>query len=125
VHEADGEIGQLEGRYRGASWANKPAALRALAEAREGQILTLYMASRPYASVSSAADGLHYLGKSATAVEIALFHKSLRFSDVAAVPTLFLFDGAGNAAGTWFGAPRDLHEQVEKRLGVVAGKSGK
>lgn len=36
------------------------------------------------------------------------------FGDVVAVPTMFMFDEKGKIAGTWFGAPPDLHVQVEK-----------
>jgi thiol-disulfide isomerase/thioredoxin len=38
------------------------------------------------------------------------------FGDIGGVPTLFLFDGAGKAAGTFFGAPPGLHGEVEGRL---------
>jgi thiol-disulfide isomerase/thioredoxin len=38
------------------------------------------------------------------------------FGDITAVPTLFLFDRQGRAAGVTYGAPPDLHERVEKTL---------
>jgi len=38
------------------------------------------------------------------------------FGDVAAVPTLFVFDRAGKTAKVVYGAPPDLHAQVEKTL---------
>lgn len=38
------------------------------------------------------------------------------FGDITAVPTLFLFDRRGRAAGVTYGAPPDLHEKVEKSL---------
>jgi thiol-disulfide isomerase/thioredoxin len=41
------------------------------------------------------------------------------FGDITAVPTLFVFDRQGKAAGTWYGAPPDLHEQVEKKLATL------
>jgi thiol-disulfide isomerase/thioredoxin len=41
------------------------------------------------------------------------------FGDITAVPTLFVFDREGRAAGTWYGAPPDLHEQVEKKLATL------
>jgi len=41
------------------------------------------------------------------------------FGDVTAVPTLFVFDRQGRAASVWYGAPPDLHEQVEKKLAAV------
>jgi hypothetical protein len=34
---------------------------------------------------------------------------------------MFVFDREGKAAGTWYGAPPDLHEQVEKRLAALVG----
>ena len=41
------------------------------------------------------------------------------FGDVAAVPTLFLFDAEGRSAGTFYGAPPDLHERIEKTLAAL------
>jgi thiol-disulfide isomerase/thioredoxin len=38
------------------------------------------------------------------------------FGDITAVPTLFLFDRSGKASRVLYGAPPDLHEQVEKSL---------
>ena len=38
------------------------------------------------------------------------------FGPVAAVPKMFLFDTAGKRAQVFYGAPTDLHEQVDKRL---------
>jgi thiol-disulfide isomerase/thioredoxin len=38
------------------------------------------------------------------------------FGDITAVPTLFLFDRQGRAAGVSYGAPPDLHEQVGKSV---------
>jgi thiol-disulfide isomerase/thioredoxin len=38
------------------------------------------------------------------------------FGDITAVPTLFLFDQRGRTASVIYGAPPELHEQVEKRL---------
>jgi len=38
------------------------------------------------------------------------------FGDVSAVPTLHLFDRKGQVAGSFFGAPPDLHARVEARL---------
>ena len=43
------------------------------------------------------------------------------FGDVSAVPTLHLFDRDGKAAGSFFGAPPDLHAKVEERLSAVLG----
>lgn len=47
--------------------------------------------------------------------------------DVSAVPTLLVFDREGRAAGSFFGAPPQLHDEVTARLaelGAVAGPSG-
>ncbi len=44
-----------------------------------------------------------------------------RFGDILAVPTFFVFDRDGNALGAVYGAPRDLHEQLE---GIVRGALG-
>ena len=41
------------------------------------------------------------------------------FGDITAVPTLFVFDRQGKAASVHYGAPPDLHEQVEKKLAAV------
>lgn len=38
------------------------------------------------------------------------------FGDITAVPTLFLFDASGKTAGVFYGAPPDLHDQVDKNL---------
>ena len=43
------------------------------------------------------------------------------FGDITAVPTLFVFDRQGKAAGVTYGAPPDLHEQVEKKLKALLG----
>jgi thiol-disulfide isomerase/thioredoxin len=41
---------------------------------------------------------------------------ALSFGDITAVPTLFLFDRSGKTSRVLFGAPPDLHDQVEKSL---------
>lgn len=38
------------------------------------------------------------------------------FGDIAAVPTMFLADRDGNVVKVFYGAPPDLHEQVEREL---------
>jgi thiol-disulfide isomerase/thioredoxin len=43
------------------------------------------------------------------------------FGDLSAVPTLFLFDGHGRAAGAFYGAPPDLHAAVEARITALLG----
>jgi hypothetical protein len=35
------------------------------------------------------------------------------------VPTLHLFDQRGQAAGSFFGAPPDLHARVEEKLSAL------
>lgn len=46
------------------------------------------------------------------------------FGDISAVPTLFLFDAKGRAAGAWYGAPPSLHQEAEAALsGLLAAKS--
>jgi thiol-disulfide isomerase/thioredoxin len=47
---------------------------------------------------------------------IADAQTALVFGDVVAVPTLFLFDRTGRTARVVYGAPPDLHEQVERVL---------
>jgi thiol-disulfide isomerase/thioredoxin len=41
---------------------------------------------------------------------------SQSFGDITAVPTLFLFDRSGKTSRVLYGAPPDLHEQVESSL---------
>ena len=41
------------------------------------------------------------------------------FGDVSAVPTLFLFDREGRAAGAFYGAPPTLHGEAEARLAAL------
>src|SRR5262245_14060160 len=43
------------------------------------------------------------------------------FGDITAVPTLFVFDRAGKTAGVSYGAPPELHEQVEKKIKAILG----
>jgi len=38
------------------------------------------------------------------------------FGDILAVPTLFLFDRTGKTARILYGAPPDLHQQIEGSL---------
>jgi cytochrome c biogenesis protein CcmG/thiol:disulfide interchange protein DsbE len=48
------------------------------------------------------------------------------FGDITAVPALFLFDGEGRAADVSYGAPADLHERIEKRVGaLLKGEPGR
>jgi hypothetical protein len=42
---------------------------------------------------------------------------------VAAVPTLFLFGRDGRLVQTFYGAPPDLHEQIEKALAAASPAS--
>jgi thiol-disulfide isomerase/thioredoxin len=41
------------------------------------------------------------------------------FGDVSAVPTLFLFDREGKAAGAFYGAPPTLHGEAEAKLATL------
>jgi thiol-disulfide isomerase/thioredoxin len=41
------------------------------------------------------------------------------FGDISAVPTLFLFDGQGRTAATFFGAPPGLHEEAEGKVAAL------
>ena len=41
------------------------------------------------------------------------------FGDITAVPTLFLFDRSGKTSRILYGAPPDLHDQVEETLGTL------
>jgi thiol-disulfide isomerase/thioredoxin len=41
------------------------------------------------------------------------------FGDITAVPTLFLFDRSGKTSRILYGAPPDLHDQVEKSLDLL------
>lgn len=45
-----------------------------------------------------------------------------KFGDLSAVPTLFLFDGQGRAAGVFYGAPPDLHTEVETRIRALLAR---
>jgi thiol-disulfide isomerase/thioredoxin len=38
------------------------------------------------------------------------------FGDITSVPTMFVFDSSGKVARVFYGAPPDLHDQVEKTL---------
>jgi thiol-disulfide isomerase/thioredoxin len=42
------------------------------------------------------------------------------FGDVGAVPTLYLFDRGGRLMRTFYGAPPDLHEQIENALAAAS-----
>ena len=44
---------------------------------------------------------------------------ALSFGDITAVPTMFLFDRSGKTARVLYGAPPDLHDEVEKTLASV------
>ena len=41
---------------------------------------------------------------------------AMKFGNLLAVPTLFLFDGEGKARAVFYGAPPDLHEKVREAL---------
>jgi thiol-disulfide isomerase/thioredoxin len=41
------------------------------------------------------------------------------FGDITSVPTMFLFDRSGKTARVLYGAPPDLHDQIEKTLSLL------
>lgn len=45
---------------------------------------------------------------------------ALQFGDIVSVPTLFVFDRAGKTVRVFYGAPPDLHEQVEKAIRLAS-----
>lgn len=49
---------------------------------------------------------------------------ALKFGDLAAVPTLFLFDAEGRTREIYYGAPPDLHERVERELAALVPHAG-
>jgi thiol-disulfide isomerase/thioredoxin len=59
-------------------------------------------------TVSSLSPDLHWAIADAPAAQA--------FGDITAVPTLFLFDRSGKISRVLYGAPPDLHDQVEKSL---------
>ena len=44
------------------------------------------------------------------------------FGDISAVPTLFVFDRTGRTAGTFYGAPPELHDQAEAKVASLLGR---
>jgi len=58
--------------------------------------------------VSSLSPDLHWAITDASAAQA--------FGDITSVPTMFLFDASGKTAKVSYGAPPDLHEQIEKTL---------
>jgi len=44
---------------------------------------------------------------------------AMKFGDIVSVPTLFVFDQQGKTVRVFYGAPPDLHEQVERAIGVA------
>ena len=44
---------------------------------------------------------------------------ALKFGDIVSVPTLFVFDRNGKTVRVFYGAPPDLHEQVEGAIAVA------
>lgn len=60
------------------------------------------------ATVNSLSPDLHWA--------IADAPSAQAFGDITAVPTLFLFDRSGKTSRVLYGAPPDLHDQVEKSL---------
>lgn len=59
-------------------------------------------------TASSLSPGLHWAITDASTAQ--------SFGDITAVPTLFIFDRSGKTSRILYGAPPDLHDQVEKSL---------
>jgi thiol-disulfide isomerase/thioredoxin len=59
-------------------------------------------------TVSSLSPDLHWFITDASTAQA--------FGDITAVPTMFIFDRSGKTARVLYGAPPDLHEQVQKTL---------
>jgi thiol-disulfide isomerase/thioredoxin len=90
-------LGELQRRH-----GDKLAILALAVESPEDQIRS---------TVSSLSPDLHWaIADSAT---------GLSFGDITAVPTLFLFDRYGKTSRILYGAPPDLHNQVEKNLDTL------
>ena len=43
-----------------------------------------------------------------------------KFGEVLSIPTLFLFDRSGNTAKVFYGAPKDLHESVDRMVTTLS-----
>jgi len=87
-------LGELQRRH-----ANQLAVVALAVESPEDQVRS---------TVSSLTPDLRWaITDSATA---------LSFGDITVVPTLFLFDRSGKTARVLYGAPPDLHDQVEQEL---------
>ena len=44
---------------------------------------------------------------------------AMKFGDIVSVPTLFVFDRNGKTVRVFYGAPPDLHEQVEGAIAAA------
>jgi thiol-disulfide isomerase/thioredoxin len=62
-------------------------------------------------TANSLSPGLHWAITDATTAQ--------SFGDITAVPTLFLFDRSGKTSRILYGAPPDLHGEVEKTLDLL------
>ena len=87
-------LGELQRKH-----GDKVAILALAVESPEEQI---------HSTVSSLSPDLHWA--------IADAPTAQAFGDITAVPTLFLFDRSGKTSRILYGAPPDLHDQVEKSL---------
>lgn len=87
-------LGELKRKH-----GDKLAILALAVESPEDQIRS---------TVSSLSPDLHWAISDAPTAQ--------SFGDITAVPTLFLFDRSGKTSRVLYGAPPDLHEQVEKSL---------
>jgi thiol-disulfide isomerase/thioredoxin len=90
-------LGELKRKH-----GDKLAILALAVESPEDQI---------HSTVSSLSPDLHWAITDAPTAQ--------SFGDITAVPTLFLFDRSGKTSRVLYGAPPDLHDQVEKSLDAL------
>jgi thiol-disulfide isomerase/thioredoxin len=90
-------LGQLKRKH-----GEKLAILALAVESPEDQIRS---------TVSSLSPDLHWAITDAPTAQ--------SFGDITAVPTLFLFDRSGKTSRVLYGAPPDLHDQVEESLDAL------
>jgi thiol-disulfide isomerase/thioredoxin len=90
-------LGELKRKH-----GDKIAILALAVESPEDQIRS---------AVSSLSPDLHWATTDAAT--------SQSFGDITAVPTLFLFDRSGKTSRVLYGAPPDLHSQVQKSLDLL------
>jgi hypothetical protein len=75
-----------------------------------------YQASRPYADDAGTQAGLYYLGESHASLSYAAFVRAGAYGVAAVafgVPKLIVYDAQGRRSKILYGAPPDLHQQIE------------